>query len=207
LSFESYIQAQAARYVRQWRSPRIEYDDLVQEGHLAALIHVEQALAHETPYPYLRKIIVKAIAQYCYDYITPIRKPRQRKGEFSSIPVVSLDTLLTQESHTTYLDLLPLSAMSARPARKWDYSRLYGAIEQLPWRQRDVIMRHFGFEGPSETLYMISRSLQSPSARRRATKAYIYKKKALARLRKHLTQYTGLVVDQVDTANTEEASA
>ncbi|MBO0783789.1 MAG: sigma-70 family RNA polymerase sigma factor [Ktedonobacteraceae bacterium] len=196
LSFRGYIHRQAVRYVRQWNSPRIEYDDLVQEGSLAATTHLEQALAHETPYPYLRKVVVKAITDYCYEHITPIKKPRQHrsKGSFRTIPVVSLDALLSAESSTRDLDLLSRTATSAQ---RDDYVLLHRAIDQLPGRQREVIKRHFGFEGIPETLYCINQSLQTQSPTKRATKAYTYQRKALGRLRTQLPALAGMTPDQI----------
>src|SRR5579885_202281 len=75
MSYSSSIARRLARNFR-WAAPRIEYLDLVQTGMLAVVENFDEALYVEKPVAYLIQVIRYKMLDYCRDYASLIRTPR-----------------------------------------------------------------------------------------------------------------------------------
>ena len=151
-----------------------EYLDLVGIGNLAVVEHLDQALASENPCGYLRSVAKYSMIHYCYTRAHLIVRP----DHGDPVLTTSLDTPFYANT---------LAAKAPEEAREClDYSWLYEAVEQLPQRYQDVLIKHYGlYDRPPESLYELSRRMK---ANVKGSVAYLTEYRALRRLRKHLTK-------------------
>jgi DNA-directed RNA polymerase sigma subunit (sigma70/sigma32) len=175
LNYVGFIAAWHARYVCH-----DEYLDLVGIGNVAVVEHVDEALTKENPCAYLRGCAKYSIIYYCFNRSSLIPTPWQAKQKIS---VASLDT--SGCSNTVQHE--PVAAQE-QP----DYTFLYQAVERLPTRYQDVLIRHYGlYDRPEESLYEMSRRMSSSV---KGSIAYLVEYRALRRLRQLLTQQEGKTI-------------
>ena len=177
----------ANRYgkVFAWAAPRVEFLDLVQTGMLKACEYFPLALASPNPCAYLRMVVRGYILQYCQHYASLIKSGKDTQGRpLPLLPVESLDVAVDWETGETLYDLLPEPERTSPAAR--DYTPLYEAVKQLPPRQAETIIRHYGLEGEAETLKAIGQSFQRPGTTTTSANGTTYKKMALRKLYQRL---------------------
>jgi len=168
LNYVGFMAAWHARYVFH-----DEYLDLVGIGNVAVVEHVDAALTRENPCAYLRGCAKYAIIYYCRNRAGLIPTPWYAKR---SISVASLDT-------PVYANTVQQESVVVREHP--DYSWLYQAVEQLPPRYREVLIRHYGlYDRPVESLYELSRRMSTSV---KGSIAYLTEYRALRRLRHLLT--------------------
>ncbi len=176
-----YVARVAQKYVDL---PHDDVLDLVAEGNLALVEHIDRALSKANPFAYLMKVAALEIKHYVWYESHLIRRTDDR---YPAIAVRSLDAPLTEKSNATLIEFLamqPEEEIEPEPEHKKIYDELYQAIEQLAERQKYVVKRHYGMDGfGPESLGDISRRFSSnPSA----SLGSITLQGALKRLRKHL---------------------
>lgn len=180
----------ALRYSRAyaWASPRLDGEELAQEGMLFVAKTVDMALTKYTPFSYLYKVVRWEMQEYCQVHCSLITTPLSHVPHIpqpSSWDMLSLDTPVTGKDATlTLADVLP----DTRPPYQDDeaqYQPLYEAIEQLSPRQREVLKRHYGLGYCPESLNAIGWSL-TKGVTTRPTLANIAKRRALDTLRPRL---------------------
>jgi DNA-directed RNA polymerase sigma subunit (sigma70/sigma32) len=169
LNYVGFMAAWHARYVFH-----DEYLDLVGIGNVAVVEHVDKALTRENPCAYLRGCAKYAIIYHCRNRASLIPTPWYAKRRIS---VTSLDT-------PVYANTVQTEPIVVR--ENPDYSWLYQAVEQLPPRYQDVLIRHYGlYDRPVESLYELSRRMSTSA---KGSIAYLTEYRALRRLRQLLTQ-------------------
>jgi DNA-directed RNA polymerase sigma subunit (sigma70/sigma32) len=169
LNYVGFMAAWHARYV-----VHDEYLDLVGIGNVAVVEHVDEALTRENPCAYLRGCAKFAIIYHCFNRDSLIPTPWQAKQRIS---VTSLDT-------PVYANTVQAEPVVVRESP--DYSWLYQAMEQLPPRYQEVLIRRFGlYDRPVESLYAMSRRMSTSV---KGSIAYLTEYRALRRLRQLLTQ-------------------
>lgn len=176
LRYVAYISARYKRFVHH-----DDYLDLVGVGNLAVVEYAEKALAMDSPCAYLFTVAKYAIINYCMTHASLITKSRDYDAPDPYTG--SLDTPIYQDSNTTLLDLLA----TPEPTRaERDYTGLYEALDTLPERYRNVLIRHYGLCGhQAESLYEMSRAM-SENPGPKSCAAYLIEYRALARLRQRL---------------------
>lgn len=139
-----------------------EYLDVIAEGNLAVVEHVETALSHLHPCAYLMKTALGYMYNYCAENKTMIKTPRSYDDKSASVNTpknfVSLDQPLPGRDTKTLADFLPEPELC--PPSTKDFAPLYQAIEELPSKTREIIVRIYGlYDTAPETKPDISRSL------------------------------------------------
>lgn len=182
LHYVAFIAARYKRYIHH-----DDYLDLVGVGNLAIVEYAEKALTMDNPCAYLFAIAKTTIITYCMTRASLITKSRYTCSPDAYIE--SLDAPLYQDSEATLLDRLaaPETEPEEEPeSKESDYTSLYNALETLPERHREVLIRHYGLHGhTAESLYEMSREL-SANPGPKSCAAYLIEYRALARLRKQL---------------------
>jgi len=169
LNYVGCIAAWHARYVFH-----DEYLDLVGIGNAEVVERFDEALTMENPGAYLRGRAKYAIIYYCFNRSSLIPTPWFARKRFS---ITSLD-------NPVYSDTLSQEPVVAE--EQTDYSLLYEALEQLPSRYREVLIKHYGLYGrPVESLYQMSRQMSTSV---KGSMAYLIEYRALKLLRELLTK-------------------
>lgn len=160
--------------------------DLVQEGNLALVRVFDKALTTESASAYIRGTVKVVIRQYCLYHSGMIRIPAHQAWIAKAPRIESMDAMI-RDTELTYHDVLAAFSdiKDERSTSATSYQALYGplhqALDTLPPRQREVVIRHFGLDGQEpETLYAISKrwGLKSNNT------AWDYLKIAIKKLRK-----------------------
>lgn len=141
-----------------------DYLDLVAQGNLLLLSHLDYALAASENHPqvYLFLKVRYGFIEYCYQRQTLITMPSDRHGgKLKPWSIASLEKPIIKGKDRTLVDTIADTgnAPSIQPAKtEADYTALYRAIETvLTERQRDVILRYYGLCGyAQQNLYEIS---------------------------------------------------
>lgn len=171
-----YCEKLAYRYAQMYQhmSHRIEYADLFQMAILHALETLDQALAtHADPFPYLVVSIRRELIEYCLYRAHLIRMPETRTKD-------------GKPAHEPYsMESISEDDCLAEPrAEPYDaYPSLYVALGKLRGRALETIKRHFGIDGPAESLPVISRALTGGAS---STMAGSYQRYALKILRREM---------------------
>lgn len=150
-----YVNYWTRRYIHAyaWASSRLEYEDVLQAGMLAATERLDQSLEMDAPLAWLCSMSRHAINSYCVKYgnliVTP---PHEWKRPHR---IESIDVRVYETDDLTWADLLV--APDVCPARTGEeaHPRLYRAINILTPDQREVMYRYYGLgdsvqEGLSE---------------------------------------------------------
>lgn len=178
LRYVTYIAARYRRYVHH-----DDYLDLVGMGNLAIVEHAEKALTMNNPYAYLFIVAKYTIIEYCMTHASLVTKSRDYDAP--NPYTGSLDAPIDQNCDITLLDLLAAPEAEPAPADQ-DYTRLYEALDTLPEKYRQVLIRHYGLHGcQAESLYKMSQEMSANPGPKSCT-AYLIEYRALARLRQHL---------------------
>lgn len=157
--------------------------DLIQEANIAMLAGLDKALRTENPCSYLLRIARNAMLQWVCGRNDPIR----RHDKQERIDVLSLDAPLTSGG-CTLADVLhaPSQQQETSPTRESRYTLLHEVIHTLKDTQQEVILRHYGFTGPAESLNAISYTIARPGTHKTDV-AHRQHQKALHTLRQQLT--------------------
>lgn len=177
LRYVAYIAAHYKRYVHH-----DDYLDLVGVGNLAVVEYAEKALVMDSPCAYLFTVARYTIIDYCMTHASLITKSRD-----SDAPdpfVGSLDAPISQDGHTTLIELL-VAPKAEQERVDRDYAWLYKALNTLSEKHRKVLIRHYGLNGSqTESLYKMSRAM-SANPGPKSCSAYLIEYRALARLRRY----------------------
>ncbi len=169
----------ATRYNRPGKSADCEkWSDLVQEANLAMLVAIDRALLADNPCSYLLGVARFAMIKWICGHNDPIKRHNKQER----IEVISFDRPLCEDG-TTLADLLPEQDTTSTP--ETHFLELHEVIETLSKKYKVVVRRHYGFDGPAESLNAISRSLAKPGTRK-TNVAYDCHQKALQTMRRRL---------------------
>ncbi len=189
VSLTSYCERLARRYMAayRWASPRLEADDLAQLGLLTALECLDKALVCDHPYPYLVVAVRHEMYEYCCAHASLITTPQVHtdRPAYPRMGTISLDKPLTPGEPATLVDVLPEPVQVAHEEPK--HPALHQAVADLPKRQQETIRRHYGFDGPPESLNSISLSMAT-STRSRPSCASTHIRLAHSKLRARLQE-------------------
>lgn len=184
LYLQPRIAALASRVYHRWfdafrRGTVVERGDLEHSAIVAMLESYGMAVTSANLYGYLMSTARIAMIHYLNGrtgHLMPVRNPRKR-------PVVlSLD--LPRGGGQTLADELECELRLPTSSEHWCLLHIQQAIEALPEKQRTVIQRYFGLNGPPESLNQIS-TLFSSSTRTGSARHHYHR--ALATLRQALT--------------------
>lgn len=130
---------------------RIDYEDVAQVGMLTVVERLDAALEADEPYGYLTVAARTQMARYCHHNASPIRTPRRGSVKEAHRPfqrVERLEAVIDQETGLTLAETLQAPSETAVAHR--DATPLYAALQALPERHREVIVRHYGLfdQGP-----------------------------------------------------------
>jgi DNA-directed RNA polymerase specialized sigma24 family protein len=205
VSIQPRLYSLAQRFLRQpikWQEQFVEPMDLVNTANVVLLRWFTRALAHDDPLAYL----LTAARTAMLDYLSGKQGFIKTHSYQRPYNIVSLDTY-SDEVDLLCADYSPLEEMcwdhTASPTQK--YEELYQAIEQLPSKQREVILRQFGLHGHQpESVYAIGRSFSAQKTSSRPRNAGYYKQRALLALRQALSSnFLQPEMDQSSEENNE----
>ena len=171
----------ATRYSQ--RGKRLDgekWGDLVQQANVEMLGALGQALRADNPCSYLIGVARLAMIQWISGRNDPIKRHNEQKR----VEVISLDVPLYEDG-TALADLLPESHTPRPP--ETHYVALHQVIEILSTKYQVVVRRHYGFDGPPESLNAISHSIAKPGTHK-TNVAYDRHEKALRTMRSHLAR-------------------
>ena len=155
--------------------------DLVQEANAQMLEVLGKAIWADNPCSYLVGVARLSMLRWLYGKSDFIR----RHDKQPRVEVLSLDAPLNEEG-LTLADVLAVSGSSASRADTETRSRaVREAIHSLKQKQQEVILRHYGFLGPAESLNAISSTIARP-ATHKTDVAYRRHKEALRTMRQQL---------------------
>lgn len=145
LSFLRYVKTVATTLYKaySWSSPRFEYLDIVQTGHLALLEHFEAALEKPNPTAYILACAKFEMYKYCRRYQHLIVTPDNEEALF----LVSLDCPVCSETGESELfaDIIPdPSAGDLGATIPPQFDGLDQALILLNPNQREVVERYYG---------------------------------------------------------------
>ncbi|MGI9058229.1 MAG: hypothetical protein ACR2H5_06595 [Ktedonobacteraceae bacterium] len=137
-----YVSALAWKFAQVYER---DYIDIVAQGNLLLVEHLDHALASDCLLAYLRTKAKYGLIAYCTATQTLITTPKDtgHGKKLKPLSVASLDSPITDDETILLLDTIedPRSSALSQPAK--DYTALYAAIDALPERQRDVVLRSF----------------------------------------------------------------
>jgi len=145
------------------------YLDLIQEGNLALVTTFERAMQADSMSAYLRGTVKGVIRNYCL-YKSGMFRLTNHAEELAKAPrCESLDAMIG-DTELTYQDVVAtlsdIEDEQDTPSSSYTalYTPLHQALASLTEKQREVVTRHYGFDGQEpESLYAISKRLGIPA--------------------------------------------
>jgi RNA polymerase sigma factor (sigma-70 family) len=172
------LQPAVFRLAARFSGKHAEWGDLVNEANVRMLERMDEVLGKDNPCSYLLGVARLAMIQWISGRNDPIKRHNEQKR----VEVISLDAPLYEDG-TALADLLP-EPHTPRPPETHDVA-LHQVIEILSAKYQVVVRRHYGFDGPPESLNAISHSIAKPGTRK-TNVAYDRHEKALRTMRRHL---------------------
>lgn len=166
-----YVARVAAFYASAYGSflRHDSYLDLIQEGNLALVTTFERAKKADSMSAYLRGTVKGVIRNYCLYKSGMIRIPNHPEQLANAPRCESLDAMIG-DTELTYQDVVEAISTGGDeqivPSATHTalYTPLHQALTSLTEKQREVVTRHYGFDGQEpESLYAISKRLGLPA--------------------------------------------
>ena len=168
----------ADKYLRGKKEQAAERMDFVQKANEEMLLSFRTALRKENPSAYLLKVARFTMID-CMKEVQASQK-RTRDGERN---ILLDDDAFDGEDMTSFIETIPVEVRLLPPRDPHTtYGALYLAIQDLPEKQRLVMMQHYGIGCAPEPLNIISRKLFPNSPRN----AHYHHRRALAVLERML---------------------